>query len=190
MEIAVEQSRVENEEFSIKTNQVLNENDRLLEQVLANDIVNVVIYASACVNESVNDCVLSSVNEIQECSHCLKLEAEVVSLRQKVDYMQEHCISLQVAMQLNKEIFDASHPIVQTDNKDTYTFKQLFEFNNMKLQLEAKDKALKKCKKAIKKMQEKEPVDQVKLDFDEIETINIELENRVQKLISENDHLK
>ncbi|GJY50872.1 hypothetical protein Tco_0441719 [Tanacetum coccineum] len=43
MEQAVEQHRLESKTFKVKMNQVLNENERLLEQVLSKDIVNIIV---------------------------------------------------------------------------------------------------------------------------------------------------
>ncbi|GJW51365.1 hypothetical protein Tco_0092716 [Tanacetum coccineum] len=53
MEQAVEQHRLESKTFEVKMNQVLNENDRLLEQVINKDIVNIVMNSSVD-NTSVN----------------------------------------------------------------------------------------------------------------------------------------
>ncbi|GJU35929.1 hypothetical protein Tco_1184283 [Tanacetum coccineum] len=61
MEQAVEQHRLESKTFEVKMNQVLNENKRLLEQVLSKDIVNIIM------NSSVNN---ASVN-VHECEKCL-----------------------------------------------------------------------------------------------------------------------
>ncbi|GKA27780.1 retrovirus-related pol polyprotein from transposon TNT 1-94 [Tanacetum coccineum] len=57
MEQAVEQHRLESKTFEVKMNQVLNENERLLEQVLSKDIVNIIM------NSFVNN---ASVN-VHEC---------------------------------------------------------------------------------------------------------------------------
>ncbi|GJS07534.1 integrase, catalytic region, zinc finger, CCHC-type containing protein [Tanacetum coccineum] len=59
MEQAVEQHRLESKTFKVKMNQVLNENERLLEQVINKDIVNIIMNSSvdnAYVN--VHDCVV------------------------------------------------------------------------------------------------------------------------------------
>nr|GEV08642.1 retrovirus-related Pol polyprotein from transposon TNT 1-94 [Tanacetum cinerariifolium] len=53
MEQAVEQHRLELKMFKIKMNQVLNENERLLEQIINKDIVNIVVIYSVN-NASVN----------------------------------------------------------------------------------------------------------------------------------------
>ncbi|GJY75696.1 hypothetical protein Tco_0480812 [Tanacetum coccineum] len=53
-----------------------------------------------------------------------------------------------------------------------------------------KDTIIKKLKERIKSLSEKINEDKVKKDLEEIETINIELDLRVTKLIAKNEHLK
>ncbi|GJW02262.1 hypothetical protein Tco_1561118 [Tanacetum coccineum] len=57
-------------------------------------------------------------------------------------------------------------------------------------ELQAKDTTIKKLKAHIKRINEASTSESVKNDFDEIETINIELEHRLTRLIAENEHLK
>ncbi|GKC42221.1 hypothetical protein Tco_1059943 [Tanacetum coccineum] len=96
MEQAVEQHRLESKTFEVKMNQVLNENERLLEQVLSKDIVNIIV------NSSVNN---ASVN-VHECEKCLQLETELQTdfiekeiydkLFKSFTTLEKHCISLEV----------------------------------------------------------------------------------------------
>ncbi|GKC18647.1 hypothetical protein Tco_1020797 [Tanacetum coccineum] len=53
-----------------------------------------------------------------------------------------------------------------------------------------KDTLIKKLKEIIKSLSGKLNEDKIKKDLEEIETINIELDHRVTKLIAENEHLK
>ncbi|GJX65315.1 hypothetical protein Tco_0299658 [Tanacetum coccineum] len=53
MEQAVEQHRIESKTFEVKMNQVLNENERLLEEAMSKDIVNLLVNPSV-ENDSVN----------------------------------------------------------------------------------------------------------------------------------------
>ncbi|GJT34330.1 hypothetical protein Tco_0924749 [Tanacetum coccineum] len=69
-------------------------------------------------------------------------------------------------------------------------FDQLFELNNLKAELQAKDTTIKKLKAYIKRVHETSTSESVKRDIDESETINIELEHRVAKIIAEDEHLK
>ncbi|GJR02563.1 putative ribonuclease H-like domain-containing protein [Tanacetum coccineum] len=117
---AVEQRRIKSKTFEVKMNQVLKENERLLEQVMSKDIVNLIVNSSVDY-DSVNVC---------ECQKCLKLEN-------------------------------------QSQEKDT---------------------VIKKLKEIIKSLSGKMDKDKIKQDFEEIETINIDVDNRVTKLIAENAH--
>ncbi|GJW36142.1 hypothetical protein Tco_0059062 [Tanacetum coccineum] len=104
---AVEQYRLESKTFEVKMNQVLHENERLLKQVINQDIVNIVVNSSM-ENASVN---------VHECNKCLKLETELLNKKdfiEKETYdklfrsyttLEKHCISLKVDTQLNQENF-------------------------------------------------------------------------------------
>ncbi|GJT56194.1 hypothetical protein Tco_0991248 [Tanacetum coccineum] len=107
MEQAVEQHCLESKTIKVKMNQVLNENERLLEQVVSKDIVNILV------NSSVN---IASMN-MHECEKCLKLETELLNKKDFVEKeiydklfksfttLEKHCISLEVDNQHNQEIF-------------------------------------------------------------------------------------
>ncbi|GKA98675.1 hypothetical protein Tco_0826612 [Tanacetum coccineum] len=150
-------------------------------------------------NITVNDSVVENVNTEEMWHKCLILEAELITkhnmieqdaynvLMKNYDKLEQHCISLELAMQLNQENFQQNN---SCENKDSLTFNQIFEVNNLKVRLKDKDKTIKKLKKEIKNLTETTPVDLVKRDIEEIETINIELEHKVTKLLKENKHLK
>ncbi|GJU29741.1 hypothetical protein Tco_1173330 [Tanacetum coccineum] len=140
-----------------------------------------------------------SMNYVEMCNKCLELKAELIKqhnmvkndeynkLSKRFTELEQHCISLEIAMQLNKEIFQKNNTYV---NQTEPTFDQLFKLNNLKAELQVKDTTIKKLKAHIKHMNETSTSESMKKDFDEIETINIELEHRVAKLIAENKHLK
>ncbi|GJR28335.1 retrovirus-related pol polyprotein from transposon TNT 1-94 [Tanacetum coccineum] len=75
-------------------------------------------------------------------------------------------------------------------NQSAPSFDQLFELNALKAQSQEKDTVIKKLKERIKSLSGKMNEDKIKKDLEEIETINIELDHRVSKLIAENEHLK
>ncbi|GJR72448.1 retrovirus-related pol polyprotein from transposon TNT 1-94 [Tanacetum coccineum] len=157
MEQAVEQHRLESKTFQVKMNKVLNENERLLEQVISKDIVNIIVN-SYVDNDYVN---------VRECEKCLKLETELLN---KKDFIE-------------KETYDKLF-------KRALSFDQYFEINELKAQSQEKDTVIKKLKERIKSLSSKMNEDKIKKDLEEIETINIELDHRVSKLIAENEHLK
>ncbi|GJR64855.1 retrovirus-related pol polyprotein from transposon TNT 1-94 [Tanacetum coccineum] len=129
MEQAVEQHRVESKTFEVKMNQALNENERLLEQVMSKDIVNLIV------NSSMD---FASVN-VHECEKCLKLETELQKdfvekeiynkLFKRFTTLEKHCISLEVNTQLNQKIFQRDNSI---SNQSALSFDQLFELNELK----------------------------------------------------------
>ncbi|GJU48226.1 retrovirus-related pol polyprotein from transposon TNT 1-94 [Tanacetum coccineum] len=75
-------------------------------------------------------------------------------------------------------------------NQSAPSFDQYFELNELKAQSQEKDTVIKKLKERIKSLSGNMNEDKVKKDIEEIETINIELDHRVSKLIAENEHLK
>ncbi|GJS07800.1 retrovirus-related pol polyprotein from transposon TNT 1-94 [Tanacetum coccineum] len=180
---------LESKTFEVKMNQVLNENERLLEQVISKDIVNILV------NSSVN---IAYVN-VHECEKCLKLETELLNKKDFVEKeiydklfksfttLEKHCISLEVDTQHNQEIFQRDNFV---SNQSAPSFDQLFELNELKAQSQEKDTVIKKLKERIKSLSGKMNEDKIKKDLEEIETINIELDHRVSKLIAENEHLK
>ncbi|GJX39494.1 retrovirus-related pol polyprotein from transposon TNT 1-94 [Tanacetum coccineum] len=181
MEQAVEQHRLESKTFEVKMNQVLNKNERLLEQVINKDIVNIIM------NSSVDN---ASVN-VHECEQCLKLETELLNKKDFVEKriydklfksfttLEKHCISLEVDSQLNQEIFQRDNSV---SNQSAPSFDQYFELNELKAQSQEKDTVIKKLKERIKSLSGKVNEDKIKKDLEEIETINIELDHRTLKI--------
>ncbi|GJY67355.1 retrovirus-related pol polyprotein from transposon TNT 1-94 [Tanacetum coccineum] len=176
--MAVEQHRLESKTFEVKMNQVLNENERLLEQVINNDIVNIII------NSSVDN---TYVN-VHECEKCLKLKTELLN---KMDFieietynklfksfttLEKHCISLEVDTQLKLEIFQRDNSV---SNQSAPSFDQHFELNELKAQSQEKDTVIKKLKERIKSLSGNMSKDKIKKDIEEIEMINIELDHMV-----------
>nr|GEU38832.1 hypothetical protein [Tanacetum cinerariifolium] len=117
MEQAIEQHRVESNRFQNKMKEDLNDNERLLEQAISKDIVNIVMTA----NEN------NAYEPVNECERCVTLKTKL-----QKDFIK-------------KEYYDK-------------LFKQYTTLENNELE--------------------------------EIETINIELDHRVTKLVTENEHLK
>ncbi|GJY61040.1 retrovirus-related pol polyprotein from transposon TNT 1-94 [Tanacetum coccineum] len=162
MEAVVQQYSVDKRCLEIANKQVLNENDRLLEQFIPQDSVIIVVNSFVDINDSMKE----NVNCIEMCNKSLKLEAELIKRHNMVDQdvynklskdfseLEQHCISLELSIQLNKEIFQKDNSCA---NQMAPTFNQIAS---------------------------------VKKDLDEIETINIKLKHRVSKLIAENKHLK
>ncbi|GKE13285.1 hypothetical protein Tco_1416836 [Tanacetum coccineum] len=123
------------------------------------DIVNIVVNSSVDMNTFVNVnssvAMNDSVNYVEKCNKCLELEAELIkqhNMVEKDEYnkllkrfskLEQHCISLELAMQPNKEIFQKNNTSV---NQTEPTFDQLFELNNLNAELQAKDTTIEKLK--------------------------------------------
>nr|GEW45205.1 retrovirus-related Pol polyprotein from transposon TNT 1-94 [Tanacetum cinerariifolium] len=149
--MAMEQHRLESKTFEVKMNQVLNENERLLEQVISKDIVNIIV------NSSVDTAYVN----VYECEKCLKLETELLNKQDFVEKeiydklfrnyttLEKHCISLEVDTQLNQEIFQR---VNSASNQSAPSFDQLFELNELKAQSQEKDTVIKKLKERIKSL--------------------------------------
>ncbi|GJS30259.1 hypothetical protein Tco_0490879, partial [Tanacetum coccineum] len=130
-------------------NQVLNENERLLEQVMSKDIVNLIANSSMD-NDSVN---------VRECQKCLKLETELQTdffeketydkLFKSFTILEKHCISLEVGTQLKQKNFQRENSV---SNQSVPSFDQLFELNELKAQSQEKDTVIQKLKERIKSL--------------------------------------
>nr|GEU48884.1 hypothetical protein [Tanacetum cinerariifolium] len=75
-------------------------------------------------------------------------------------------------------------------NQSALNFDQYFKLNELNAQSQEKDTAITKLTERIKSLSGNVNEDKVKKDIDDIEIINIELDHRVSKLISKNEHLK
>ncbi|GJR31611.1 retrovirus-related pol polyprotein from transposon TNT 1-94 [Tanacetum coccineum] len=159
METAIQQYSVDKRCLEIANKQDLNENGRLLEQLISYDIMNIVEHSSENMNASVN----ANVNSVETCNKCLELKADLIkryNMVEKDEYnrlslsfsqLEQHCISLELAMQLNKENFQKNNISV---NHIEPTFDQLFKVNNLKAQLQAKGITIKNLKTKIKRVSE------------------------------------
>ncbi|GJW87083.1 hypothetical protein Tco_0162423 [Tanacetum coccineum] len=108
--------------------------------------------------------------------------------------LEKHCISLELEIQQKDASFQSNKP---GKNQDAPEFREFFEINDLKAQLQAKTTLICNLKNQIKSVKEASNEAKVKNDIDVIETINIELEHSVAKLLAaneqlhkENEHLK
>ncbi|GJS85760.1 retrovirus-related pol polyprotein from transposon TNT 1-94 [Tanacetum coccineum] len=101
------------------------------------------------------------MNYVEMCNKCLELEDELIkqhNMVEKYEYnkllkrfseLEQHYISLELAMQLNKENFQKNNTSV---NQTEPTFDQLFELNNLKVELQAKGTTIEKLKANINRV--------------------------------------
>nr|GEZ22172.1 hypothetical protein [Tanacetum cinerariifolium] len=187
MEQAVEQHSVESKGFQVKIKKLLNKNERLLEQEISKDIVNIVV--TSIVN--------NAYEPVHECETCDKFETELQKdfikkesydkLFKHYTILEKHCISLEVNTQLEQEIFQRDNSFSQ---QSVPIFDQWFEINKLNAQPQEKDIVIKKLKERIKSLSGNIKEEKIIQELEEIENINIELDHRVTKLIYENEHLK
>ncbi|GJV82331.1 ribonuclease H-like domain-containing protein [Tanacetum coccineum] len=132
---------------------IIREKDaQFADQIISQDIVNIVVNSSLDVNTyvKVNSSVVmnNSVNYVEMCNKCPELETELIKqhnmvekdeynkLSKRFSEFEQHSTSLEIAMQLNKENFQKKNTYV---NQTEPSFDQLFELNNLKAELQAKD---------------------------------------------------
>nr|GEV92254.1 hypothetical protein [Tanacetum cinerariifolium] len=86
-----------------------------------------------------------------------------------------------------EELFQRGNSFSQQSD---LSFDQLLAINELNAQSHEKEMVIKKLKERIKFLSGNIKEDKIKKELEEIETINIELDHRVTKLIAENEHLK
>nr|GEX41679.1 hypothetical protein [Tanacetum cinerariifolium] len=138
---------------------VLKENERLLEQAISADIVNIVVHTN----------VNYACKTVNECECCVTIETEL-----QRDFIKREC-------------YDKNNSFSQ---QSAPTFDQLFKINDLKAKSQEKDTVIMKLKERIKSLSGNVKEEKIKRELEEIETINIELDHRVTKLVAENKHLK
>nr|GEU75023.1 hypothetical protein [Tanacetum cinerariifolium] len=149
MEQAVEQHCVERNKLQDKMKNVVKDNDRLLEQAISVDIMNIVVH----------DNVNSVCKTVNVCERCVTIETELQkdlikkesydTLFKKYNTLEKHCISLKVDNQLKKEIFQRNNSFSE---QSALTFAELFEINDLKAQSQAKDTVILKLKERLKSL--------------------------------------
>ncbi|GJY44161.1 retrovirus-related pol polyprotein from transposon TNT 1-94 [Tanacetum coccineum] len=185
----VQQSSVDKQCLKIAKKDLLLENDRLLQQIMSQDVLLTVMNSMSLIGEFVN--VERKRNE--SCDKCVNPEAELLKsqnvfndLLKSYSQFEKHCISLELSIKLNQEIFQKD---VSFNNQNALEILEFFENNDLKAQLQDKDSTICKLKDIIKSMRVKSKDENVNYDYCEIETKNVELENSVAKLLLKNKRL-
>ncbi|GKA34669.1 hypothetical protein Tco_0721098 [Tanacetum coccineum] len=102
MEQAMEQCRLETKSSEFQKKQILNENDRLLEQIISQDIFNILVNSSVDINDFVN----VNVNSIEMCNKCLELEAELIKQHNMEKVFCDNSIKNDLKKLKGKDIVD------------------------------------------------------------------------------------
>ncbi|GKD07563.1 hypothetical protein Tco_1187248 [Tanacetum coccineum] len=188
MEADVQQCSIDKQCYEIVKKELFLENNRLLQKIMSQDVLLSVMNSVTLNGEYVN----VELQRSESCDKCFNLDAEFLKqnayndLLKSYSQLEKHCISLELSIQLNQEIFQKDK---SCDNQNALELPEYFENNDLKAQLQDKDTTICKLKKIIKSMRENTKEEKVNYDKSEIETINVELENSVAKLLSENERL-
>nr|GEU36195.1 hypothetical protein [Tanacetum cinerariifolium] len=140
---------------------------------------------------------MSACLNVDVCARCVTIESELKNdfikkkcyetLLQKYHTLEKHCISLEVNNQLKMEM---SQRNTLSSLESALTFAELFKVNDLKAQAQAKDTVILKLKEKLHSLNGDVNERNVKREVEEIETLNIELDHKVTKLVAENEHLK
>ncbi|GJX71475.1 retrovirus-related pol polyprotein from transposon TNT 1-94 [Tanacetum coccineum] len=148
--------------------------------------------AKQCLEIAKKEILLENDRLLQK-NHCLNLNAELSKSKQAYNdllknhsQLEKHCISLEVSMQLKHEVFQNDKSCV---NHNAAEIQEYFEINDLKAQLQDKDKTICKLKDTIRSLSKNAKEENVNHDKCELEPINKELENSIATLISENERL-
>nr|GFA52556.1 hypothetical protein [Tanacetum cinerariifolium] len=110
------------------------------------------------------------------------LEQKITLL--KNDFQKEESRNIDRELALEKQRNTLSSP------ESASTFVELFEINDLKAQAQAKDTVVLKLKEKLRSLNGDVNERNVKREVKEIETLNIELDHKVTKLVAKNEHLK
>ncbi|GJZ22204.1 integrase, catalytic region, zinc finger, CCHC-type containing protein [Tanacetum coccineum] len=179
MDAVVQQSSVDKQCLEITKKELLLENDPTFTKIIVSRFSLTVMNSMSLIGESVN----IYRKRKESCDKCFNLEAELLKsqnahndLLKSYSQLEKHCISLELSIQLNQEIFQKDK---SCNNQNALEIPEFFENNDLKAQLQDKDTTIYKLKDIIKSMREKSKEENVNYDYGEIETKNIELENSV-----------
>nr|GEY20548.1 hypothetical protein [Tanacetum cinerariifolium] len=154
---------------------------------------------------SFDQCLIDEVTEVQNfdclnvdaCAPCVTTESELKpdfikkecyeTLLQQYHILEAHCISLEVNNQFNTEIFQRD---TVSSSESAPTFAELFKINDLKAQVQEKDTMILKLREKLNSFSGDVTERKVKREVEEIETLNLELDHKVTKLVAENEHLK
>ncbi|GKC94175.1 retrovirus-related pol polyprotein from transposon TNT 1-94 [Tanacetum coccineum] len=160
-----------------------------------NTVVNSSVDVNTCVKVNSSVVINDYVNYVEMCNKCLELEAELIKqhnmvekdeynrLSKRFSELEQHCISLEIAMQLNKEIFPKNKTSV---NQIEPSFDQLFELNNLKAEFQAKDTTIEKLKTNIKRLNKTSTTNNTyKQLYDSINPLRVRAKEQTESLINQ-----
>ncbi|GKD86688.1 hypothetical protein Tco_1357842 [Tanacetum coccineum] len=141
MEVVVQQCSVDKQCFEIHKKELFLDNDRLLHQIMSQDVMLTVMNSTAVFGDSEN----LEIKKSETCNKCLHLEVELVNKKNMVERdvytelsnsfekLEKNCISLELDIQLNQQIFQKDK---SCENQNALEFSEYFENNDLKTQLQ------------------------------------------------------
>ncbi|GKC30718.1 hypothetical protein Tco_1038012 [Tanacetum coccineum] len=120
------------------------------------------------------------------------VDADIRPVNDQVPSVEVHLTAQHNVLANEQQHTDQSEPSYDTYllKKESPEFHEFFEINDLKAQLQAKTTLICNLKNQIKSVKEASNEAKVKNEIDVIDTINIELEHKVAKLLKKNETLK
>ncbi|GKC68229.1 hypothetical protein Tco_1100827, partial [Tanacetum coccineum] len=126
------------QQFLVDKKELFLENDRLLQQIMSQDVLLTVMNSTSLIGESVN----MERKRNESCDKCFNLEAELLKSQNEFNDLlkshsqfEKHCISLECSIQLNQEIFQKCE---SCDNQNALEISEFFKNIDLKAQLQDK----------------------------------------------------
>ncbi|GJX71377.1 retrotransposon protein, putative, ty1-copia subclass [Tanacetum coccineum] len=182
METEVANCSVDKKYFEIEKKELIIKNDRLLEHIICQDIMNVIVHADVhnllisqdLVHTAVNS--LAAINDyksmeqslLDEYEENLKLQIELDKKNDMIEkavynelskrclQLENRCISLEIKLQQRKESLQNKKPSL---NQNAPEFKEFFIINDLQAQFKAKDVSIEKSKEHIANLERKNVVE-------------------------------
>nr|GEZ73069.1 hypothetical protein [Tanacetum cinerariifolium] len=132
---------------------------------------------------SFDQCLIDEVTEVQNVFKQMELAVE-----QQCEEKNKFQNKMENVLQENDRFLTQRNTLFSLESAPT--FAELFEINNLKAQAQAKDTVILKLKEKLHSLNGDVNERNVKREVEEIETLNIELDHKVTKLVAKNEHLK
>ncbi|GJR37063.1 putative ribonuclease H-like domain-containing protein [Tanacetum coccineum] len=184
MDAAIQQSSVDKQCLEIAKKELLLESDRLLQQIMSQDVLLTVMNSMSLNGESVN----MERKRNESCDKCFNLDDKLLKsqnahndLLKSYSQLEKNCIYLKLSIQLNQEIFQKDE---SCNNQNALEIPEFFEHNDLKAQLQDKDTTICKLKEIIKSMGEKSKEDNVFKDqFDSIKKTRVRTKEHRKEIV-------
>ncbi|GJY91306.1 hypothetical protein Tco_0506502 [Tanacetum coccineum] len=135
----VQQPIIDKQCLEIAKKELLLENDRILQQIMSQDVLLTMMNSMSSNGKSMN----MERKRNESCDKCFNLDAELFKtqnahndLLKSYSQLEKHCISLELSKQLNQEIFQKDESY---DNQNALQIPEYFENNDLKAQLQDKN---------------------------------------------------